>query len=1124
STVRPRAGRFSPTAPTIHRLDVQGLQRTDAGTDQVPWDPGSQPYFASIADPNLISLTNPDNGNLLGVARKDVIDMIASDPALTGRAAGAPIVLVMPTIATTDLTFVRALAKATGRTVWASTGHVTLPHGDNADGGLELWLQPDKSLGYWVKAVSPGEAGHVPVSYPNDPADRIPNVDSEQFPAADVRTFPIAGPAGMVSGHFTMTYQEAALNEATVGHFTPDTEDFLHIPGNGTAIPNGDDARWENVPWQGRPIYVALAHGTPGHIALQTPTGMQIIDPPAYARWLARRPSVLALPEDAVIVVAACNAGSSGPSGQSVVEAVAQETGRRAIGPNSKIKIVPATLDDGTAFSAFALEEPVPGESGEWITGRPQSPQSPRSELTTIRFTEGSTMLSPDEVTMLVRLARKALRWITDQQSVGLRPRIVVTGYGGDDAESRAQATAQAFATILEAELPGWLDRDPSRQATPPDLTTVSIEVRVGDDTNPPRYGRTPRIQVNAATVELREVVLAPTGDSSRLSSGEIVPSSPPTVVYLDIPSVGPSSATSVRKWLQGQGDTVMASADKPTPKAGRILVEIAGNLIDSPSPSDGGWPVSTAKLLRLDAVVPQTGGGTPQRSNLGAVSRSSADLGPRDVSSNVDIVRFGSPTKSSGQSALGDGVLAPASPGTHGGMRAGLVFAGRMSPADRAQAVFGLPKWAGVQTVAGVYSSATDTLKSVAGEYTAADFAKRFGGRPGIVALVASGTAADRPEGSSYAARVAEALNQPALAPVGHAVQLPGGRVVAGGITGIGTKSPALSMTHTNGWRMFRPDGTSEYLNGFDFNNAVEQALAKTGVQPAAIAATKSNAAGLTEPVVWSAEEKGEGVSTARSALATGPELSFSLASLTNHNSPSAMTSTVSTLLTAEPVPGRGVTLDSGGVYFASGVDQEDLVAGMAVQAWEADFGDQFEPVYVHADRAADGVQTATGFMTNAQFAKWFKQTRTSSAKPILLVMCGGAHVKNAENKSMGEMLATETGRDVLTVGGILWQTEEGVQPVPFDAELLQEAASHRPPTGPVPANLDQRWGWQYFSPRSTTPEGNLTPRPLGHDLRKAITQLGLTSPSSVASPTLVESVAWVSTRSAGPIRRANC
>ncbi|MFI2751770.1 glycosyltransferase, partial [Kitasatospora sp. NPDC018623] len=301
-----------------------------------------------------------------GVSVAEQVALLVAGPAVTALPRGASLVLVGAGLGAGSPELPRAVADATGRTVYAYTGLVRSgPDGlETEDGGGGL-------PGYWV-VHRPAAPGSVEPTELWDPDLELPVVGGGSVRLGDVQSLTVVAPGtGLPQGRAFHTGNELAQRRQVLSSFDLGRPGLLHVDGQGREVTG-----YQNVPWNtGGRRYLALLHGDRDHavLPLPGPAATAKVTATGLARTLRRRPSVQRLAAGDEIVLAACEAAlPASDGGPSLAQVTANETGRAVWAPTGKIAALPTELD---AEAGFLMYPAADGSPGTWVRFTPDGVQ-----------------------------------------------------------------------------------------------------------------------------------------------------------------------------------------------------------------------------------------------------------------------------------------------------------------------------------------------------------------------------------------------------------------------------------------------------------------------------------------------------------------------------------------------------------------------------------------------------------------------------------------------------------------------------------------------------------------------------------------------------------------------------
>ncbi|MER7753273.1 hypothetical protein [Kitasatospora sp. NPDC097643] len=346
---------------------------------------GQQPFLVLL--PEDVHDLDPDH---LAAA-------LAEDLPTEALTPETPLVLVGPHTLGSDLTVPRALARATGRTVWTSSVGTSLSDGVvrvKAKLRPELKAKQEKvERGFWIKEVppdpdlpepdrpEPAGLGTIPtMTIRKDEAGR--RVDAKRpdvVDEAELDSQPVLFPLSRQSGG--RLYRDESLTriwEEVRDGFDPTTPHFEYLPADflehddPTAASKDDDPDLTPiglVPWDvSAPIYTVMTHAT--HLAATLPTLAEQangkkrvhLTGDTLGRIVRRRPSFRRMPKDTQIVLIACQAGARGDNGKVIAQEVADATGNVVWASTTTIN-----LSIGQRVAPIGILSNEHGTPGRWV-------------------------------------------------------------------------------------------------------------------------------------------------------------------------------------------------------------------------------------------------------------------------------------------------------------------------------------------------------------------------------------------------------------------------------------------------------------------------------------------------------------------------------------------------------------------------------------------------------------------------------------------------------------------------------------------------------------------------------------------------------------------------------------
>ncbi|WP_141708996.1 MULTISPECIES: lonely Cys domain-containing protein, partial [unclassified Streptomyces] len=290
-------------------LDASGLDVTQVGVSV----PGPDGRLALRGDPTTARWQRPGGpapytivasgahdhievrgfkGAVYQVPKDVFAELLALDPALAALPADVPVVLLVPRAGGGGLDLPRRAADRTGREIWSASGHVRMARQDPADPADPMRVSLVEAFGMrrgdWI-ASRPGQL--------LDPASAgdAPDWESEVLTQTIVSN-------GRPVGRSAFDDAEAPRMESYLQHLADMTELWHHNAATGNRTK--DDRL---VPWTGREVYFFAAHSLPGAMNLPLPGGRaRTTRGQQIGGLLKRRPSLVDLPADGVIVMEAC--------------------------------------------------------------------------------------------------------------------------------------------------------------------------------------------------------------------------------------------------------------------------------------------------------------------------------------------------------------------------------------------------------------------------------------------------------------------------------------------------------------------------------------------------------------------------------------------------------------------------------------------------------------------------------------------------------------------------------------------------------------------------------------------------------------------------------------------------
>ncbi|MGW1084284.1 hypothetical protein [Kitasatospora sp. NPDC002522] len=451
--------------PTLRADDpnhvVQNLGRIAA-----PWADGPKPYFVMVDQPGRTIELTTDSGTTVHLDALGFAAMVAADEALKTRDRDVPIVLAMPFGGGWDLELVRAVAAATGRTVFAPTGDIVPVEAPG--GGWSFGLQapfrlPDGGLGprgQFLRVDPPSRGG----------IDRSPSapghvttigglvIGDEQVllrPIVDSEKLTVIGQAVASEGDWYHW-------EVPLGGLTHALDYQLTLESDGRPTPLVREVQWDPDH-----AYFFVSHSSPAEFELRTEHGSLSVDGAELGGLLRRRPSLQALRlaadkgKPASIVLLACD---SAPLAQAVANAV----GLTVHAPTEMVGMSRITdAYDRSQPAYLKVVGRADGAAGLYRTFRPggSAPSEygePRMVPQTVAFGRDTAVLDPRAHAHVVLLARALSAEIARRHREALpMPVIRVTGRAGDPdtAVGLGGDRAQAVGQVLWSELRDELER-----------------------------------------------------------------------------------------------------------------------------------------------------------------------------------------------------------------------------------------------------------------------------------------------------------------------------------------------------------------------------------------------------------------------------------------------------------------------------------------------------------------------------------------------------------------------------------------------------------------------------------------------------------------------------------------
>ncbi|MFI9101786.1 nucleotidyl transferase AbiEii/AbiGii toxin family protein [Streptomyces fildesensis] len=283
---------------------------------------------------------------------EELAEAVRADPTVVGLSADHQLLLLGPSRMAETLEFPRAIAKATGRTVWTSTVTSAVVKGRIR---VEAEERADGEHGYWIREV-PQESGDEPVteglSLPSVATMVVEKKDGRRVDTGtkgsiddeDLDSQALVFPWNQQSsGRVFYSDSRTRSFERTRSGFDATSPHFQYLPldyekaedsdYSGDMTPDIDSIAL--VPWDvTKPIYTVFTHAT--HLAAWMPTREAVEgDAPlvhkhlpgtSLGTLLSRRPSLRRLPPEGQILLCACQAGARGADGTVVAQQVADRT------------------------------------------------------------------------------------------------------------------------------------------------------------------------------------------------------------------------------------------------------------------------------------------------------------------------------------------------------------------------------------------------------------------------------------------------------------------------------------------------------------------------------------------------------------------------------------------------------------------------------------------------------------------------------------------------------------------------------------------------------------------------------------------------------------------------------
>ena len=365
-------GRYWAAASAGENVPAEGMAAQLMA--KPPWAWSAQPVR-----PYLVHI--PDG---VSVPWPDLERTLLADRELNRRPLADPVVLLRSHAGTGGLEEVRRVAESIGRTVWVFTRTTELVE---LNGKLQLLVKGDATgmTGYWTRIDPPSVVGHRKGDYPAGVVGRdrfearimLPTVGGGYLRAGRIRSEAVVeGSSGLPTGRAFHTQRDIRIREHFLATFAPDAALYKQWDAGADPGAPEDSARhtWQPTPTDPtKPVYVALAHGTPDAVEVPTDEGVVELSLPVFGEMLRRRPSIRALPADGQILTLACEIAQTGGT-----QAMSDQLGRLVIAPTT-IASVPVTPEPMTA-TTYGLMRDALGAPGQWVGARPD-PAAPRTPL-----------------------------------------------------------------------------------------------------------------------------------------------------------------------------------------------------------------------------------------------------------------------------------------------------------------------------------------------------------------------------------------------------------------------------------------------------------------------------------------------------------------------------------------------------------------------------------------------------------------------------------------------------------------------------------------------------------------------------------------------------------------------
>ncbi|MFD7003539.1 lonely Cys domain-containing protein, partial [Streptomyces mirabilis] len=270
--------------------DQRGGFSSAGGPELAPWPLGVTPYVVLAEGRHDTVTARMPDGKAVDLGVDEFVELVAVDPALRGRPAGAPVVLAVPFVGDRYQELPRKLADATGRIVWAHSGRVQRHPDPGADSTIAVVRQDGLPHGSWIE-VAPGLAP--------DADDSAPGWHREVLTQPIISTLTgrqigrsLLHP-GALAGRRENAYSR--LDRMTrFAHFNPATGTFSAM------LPLQDPGPKDKA-------YHLVGHGLPGLMELPlTDGGTKVVGRREAGQWLRRRKSLSSLPGDHWIDMMVC--------------------------------------------------------------------------------------------------------------------------------------------------------------------------------------------------------------------------------------------------------------------------------------------------------------------------------------------------------------------------------------------------------------------------------------------------------------------------------------------------------------------------------------------------------------------------------------------------------------------------------------------------------------------------------------------------------------------------------------------------------------------------------------------------------------------------------------------------